>query len=556
MRLAATSAHTGYDGDTGAGTTIDRESIWFKYTESSDEDGIEIEFDKYRVADDENTEHLEIVAQKHAVAPKIISNEHPRNHSTATVLQKWEKMIRASHGVENTGIDFEYVGKVEDPSRFNKAQSVGVLASNSDTSKPRMVRKPLGLGDVTNKLNPQLSKRSTPKDDRTYSVDTNKSCPRMASSGSKSDNRKNCTNTKEATNGGFNIDDISSNSTVATPPDVAENTTRTRRSFGLGDYNSPSSISTRSKSSSEISKPALNDRISSEKAVYLVQKSNPLTKQSQQTSRRSSNNGDKSGKGRLAAKIEGFKRPNLPRSASSSKASSGLVDSDDYEKILKSNPDEQPMRALVILERRDKCDLIVGEARQNNESEEELVIRKLMLKTEGIECECTRSTFSGNEDLISFYLPQMGMACNCDDKQNELVNPTVPTALENILRPWQVEFLKSLDIHRGEQLVKARQRSADIMAGAMKQWRKKHGMISFKKSSCATALDIWSKVCKAYVRSIRRQTLAGKKGFRLGPADAALLDEMTQFLGDLPTAPKRRNRVLDDAIDLETEVEI
>ena len=237
--------------------------------------------------------------------------------------------------------------------------------------------------------------------------------------------------------------------------------------------------------------------------------------------------------------------------------SNGLVDSENYEES-KSNGDKKPMRVLVVVEQDNKCDPIVGEAQEDHEGEEQLVIHKnLTLKTEGIECECSESAFSGREDLISFFLPKMGMACACGRNRNELTNPNDPTALENILRPWQAEFLKScFDIHRGEQLVKARRRSAGIMARGLRQWRKKNGMASFKTSSCATALHIWSKVCKSYVRSIRRQTLAGKEDLQLGPADAALFSEMSQFLGDLPAAPKRRDRASNNVLGIEPESQV
>ena len=237
-------------------------------------------------------------------------------------------------------------------------------------------------------------------------------------------------------------------------------------------------------------------------------------------------------------------------------SNNGLIYSDEYEESNKLSADKEPIRALVILEQRNTCDILIGEARQNNEGEERLVIQNIDFKTEGIECECSRSAFSGNDDLISFFLPQMGMACACGRKRDGLINPNDPTALENILRPWQVEFLKSFGIHRGEQLVKARHRSAGIMARALRQWRKKHGMISFKTSSCGTALQLWSKICKAYVRSIRKQILAGNNENFERETGAALFGEMSQFLDDLPAAPKRRDRTSDDFLDIEPESQV
>jgi hypothetical protein len=124
-------------------------------------------------------------------------------------------------------------------------------------------------------------------------------------------------------------------------------------------------------------------------------------------------------------------------------------------------------------------------------------------------CQCSVSVFSGNDALIDFFLPQMGMACNCGKRAMGLRDPEEPTALNNILRPWQVEFLASFGIERGDQLVKAHHRSSKALANALRQYRRKHGMTPFRTKSCGMALQIWSKTCKAYVRSIRKQLTCG-----------------------------------------------
>ena len=190
---------------------------------------------------------------------------------------------------------------------------------------------------------------------------------------------------------------------------------------------------------------------------------------------------------------------------------------------------------------------------QNNESEEQWVIQNFTSTTENIGCECSISAFSGNEDLIMFFLPKVGMACNCGHNENKLVNMHNPTALENILRQWQVDFVKSFGIHTGEEFIKSMRHSSSILARGLRQWRKKNDMTSFKTTSCATALEIWSKVCKSYIRSIRRQTLAGYANHELEPADATLIHEMKQFLGALPGAPHRRSRTPQHALGIEIE---
>jgi hypothetical protein len=228
----------------------------------------------------------------------------------------------------------------------------------------------------------------------------------------------------------------------------------------------------------------------------------------------------------------------------------GMVDSDVYEdQIIKL---EEPSRALIILENRDTYEIMLGDTRRD--SNQQLVVRNVELvtsnkeesrMTEYVRCECSNSVFTGNDDLISFFLPQMGMACTCGRQNRGLVNPEVPTAIENVLRPWQVEFLKSFGIHRGEQLVKARHRSADIMAKALRRWRQKKGMAPFKTSSCGMAIDIWAKTCKAYVRSIRKQMNSGNQVLVRQPD---VVRELSHFLSDLPNAPRRRECSMVDIV--------
>lgn len=229
--------------------------------------------------------------------------------------------------------------------------------------------------------------------------------------------------------------------------------------------------------------------------------------------------------------------------------SEGFIDSDEYDESEQSD-EQEAMPAIVILQKKNTYEVLVGESRAN--AAEDLVIRNVeMLAREhenalvDFQCECSRSAFSGNDDLINFFLPQMGMACTCGRQRNGLLRPEDPTAIENVLRPWQVDFLKSFGIHHGEQLVKARHRSGGIMARALRQWRKKQGMIPFKTSSCGMALHIWAKTSKSYVRSIRQQIHAGNTFLERPPG--ALIGELSQFLSGLPAAPKRKGATLASA---------
>jgi hypothetical protein len=141
-----------------------------------------------------------------------------------------------------------------------------------------------------------------------------------------------------------------------------------------------------------------------------------------------------------------------------------------------------------------------------------LVARVDRFQDKACQCVCSESVFSGNDVMIDFFLPLMGTACTCGQKQPGLVEPEDPTSLTNILRPWQVEFLGSFGIYRGDELVKANHRSAQALAAALRKYRKRMGMTPFRTKSCGMALQIWSKTSKAFVRSIRSQMKATETG--------------------------------------------
>jgi hypothetical protein len=125
-------------------------------------------------------------------------------------------------------------------------------------------------------------------------------------------------------------------------------------------------------------------------------------------------------------------------------------------------------------------------------------------------CSCESSSpFSGNDQLVEFFLPKLGMAHTCGKRDPPILIDSDPIALNHILRPWQVEFLKSVDIYRGDQLVKECNARAGTLAGAMRKWRLQNNLSSPKTISCGMALHIWSRTCKYYVRSIRRQMADG-----------------------------------------------
>jgi hypothetical protein len=133
-------------------------------------------------------------------------------------------------------------------------------------------------------------------------------------------------------------------------------------------------------------------------------------------------------------------------------------------------------------------------------------------------CSCKTNLFAGNPEHVEFYLPKLGVGCTCgknDMKGSSFSNVTDAMALVNILRPWQVNFLKSENITTAEELVNAYQKEGGSLAKKMRKWRKDHKLVSVKTISCGVALHIWSRTCKAIIRSVLNQLAAGVKEVKM-----------------------------------------
>jgi hypothetical protein len=223
-------------------------------------------------------------------------------------------------------------------------------------------------------------------------------------------------------------------------------------------------------------------------------------------------------------------------------------------------------RAIVLLERDNKYEVLVGQAERSRDQQlilqnVEVVSAEKSMNDGDISvpvnqnCDCAQSIFSGNDDLINFFLPQMGMACTCQRQQWGFAKPDNPTAIENVLRPWQVKFLHRFGILHADQLVKARHRSSGILAKAMRQWRMKEGMLAFRTSSCMMAIDIWAKTCKAYVRSVRKQ-MRGEGAPLATSLPAAFVPELSNYLNDFPHAQTPRANTNVYGIIAQSQVEV
>jgi len=78
-------------------------------------------------------------------------------------------------------------------------------------------------------------------------------------------------------------------------------------------------------------------------------------------------------------------------------------------------------------------------------------------------CTCSSSIFSGDAAHVEFFLPKLGLSCNCKTATSEKIensDNSDPWSLTNILRQWQVAFLESIGITTAEQLILAKRDNA------------------------------------------------------------------------------------------------
>jgi len=125
-------------------------------------------------------------------------------------------------------------------------------------------------------------------------------------------------------------------------------------------------------------------------------------------------------------------------------------------------------------------------------------------------CFCESSMFGDNAEHVEFYLPQLGVACACGRNN-------VPTfagvqelcSLENILRPWQVQFLASVGLVDAVEFVHAFKQRGSILAKDLRRWRKMMHLPTVRTKSCRVALHIWNRTVRNEVES---QVVSGATG--------------------------------------------
>ena len=125
------------------------------------------------------------------------------------------------------------------------------------------------------------------------------------------------------------------------------------------------------------------------------------------------------------------------------------------------------------------------------------------------ECLCSK-----DPEYVDFFLPKLVATCSCGKKtlkDMSMCEGDDPLSLENILRDWQVEFLNSIDIYTAKQLVVVYTKMGVVLAKEMRKWRRKKRLTSVKTASCGVALHIWTRTCKAVIKSVEEQIAEGAK---------------------------------------------
>lgn len=125
-------------------------------------------------------------------------------------------------------------------------------------------------------------------------------------------------------------------------------------------------------------------------------------------------------------------------------------------------------------------------------------------------------SFKETPEDMEFYLPMVnldGTSANTENSNDNPKNDTRkkdPTAIENVLRPWQVQFLESVQITSSSQLVFASKYKSKELAKAMVKWRTERKMKNMRSKACAVALHIWTRTIEAKIRSslLERKTSA------------------------------------------------
>ena len=107
-------------------------------------------------------------------------------------------------------------------------------------------------------------------------------------------------------------------------------------------------------------------------------------------------------------------------------------------------------------------------------------------------------------------LPKLRSTCTCGRQQNEQNPPKDIRALDVILRPWQVDFVKSLGMGIATaQDFRVHFHENKFLPNFLKAWREQKGLPSTDVDTYRIALLVWDRTCKAILDSYDQQIRDG-----------------------------------------------
>lgn len=116
----------------------------------------------------------------------------------------------------------------------------------------------------------------------------------------------------------------------------------------------------------------------------------------------------------------------------------------------------------------------------------------------GTGCFCQRPLRSLKPQDVEMFLPR-SLPCTCNTHAGAKTDTRRPIALDRILRPWQVNFLKhEYMVATNKDLVSSYNKIGPVMANGMKKWWKKSFPFASRQDtqSCELALLIWTRTCQ------------------------------------------------------------
>ena len=108
--------------------------------------------------------------------------------------------------------------------------------------------------------------------------------------------------------------------------------------------------------------------------------------------------------------------------------------------------------------------------------------------------------------LAEPLLPKIRCTCTCGRQEQ---NPEDIRALDVILRPWQVQFVKSLGIDSTAQAFRMHYHENKFLPKFLKAWREQSGLPSTDVDTYRIALLVWDRTCKAILDSYDNQIRDG-----------------------------------------------